>query len=229
MKTIGLIGGMSWESTVTYYQIMNRRIAEKLGSLHSAKILMYSIDFDELAELQEKGMWDQSYQMMSEAASRLEKAGADFIVIGANTMHKAVPEMEKHLTVPIVHIAKATADVLKENGMKKAGLLGTKYTVTEDFYKKVLIEEGLDVLISDEQTIEEVNRIIYEELCTGKLYDTSRETLIKAVNDLYERGAECVILGCTELGLLINETDTDVPLFDTTVIHAQRAADLSLE
>ena len=228
MKTIGLIGGMSWESTVSYYQLINETIKEKLGGLHSAKILLYSVDFAEIERYQASGDWDKSAEVLSQIAQNLEQAGADFIVICTNTMHKVAPQIQENISIPILHIAQATAEVLLENGIQKVGLLGTKYTMTQDFYKEKLFEAGLDVVIPDQAGVEEVNRIIYDELCLGQIKESSKQNYLSIIDDLKKAGAEAVILGCTEIGLLVKQEDTDVPLFDTTVIHAQKAAEFAV-
>lgn len=228
MKTIGLIGGMSWESTTSYYQLINETIKEKLGGLHSAKILLYSVDFAEIERYQASGDWDKSAQVLSEIAQKLEQAGADFIVICTNTMHKVAPQIQEKITIPILHIAQATAEALLENGIQKVGLLGTKYTMTQDFYKDKLLEAGLEVLVPDQAGVEEVNRIIYAELCLGQIKETSKESYLAIIDDLKNAGAESVILGCTEIGLLVKQEDTDMPLFDTTAIHAKRAAEAAV-
>lgn len=228
MKTIGLIGGMSWESTASYYQLINETIKEKLGGLHSAKILLYSVDFAEIERYQASGDWDKSAEVLSQIAQNLEQAGADFIVICTNTMHKVAPQIQKTISIPILHIAQATADALLENGIKKVGLLGTKYTMTQDFYKEKLFEAGLDVVIPDQAGVEEVNRIIYDELCLGQIKESSKQAYLAIIDDLKNAGAEAVILGCTEIGLLVKQEDTDVPLFDTTAIHAKKAAKVAV-
>lgn len=228
MKTIGLIGGMSWESTASYYQLINETIKEKLGGLHSAKILLYSVDFAEIERYQASGDWDKSAEVLSQIAQNLEQAGADFIVICTNTMHKVAPQIQKIISIPILHIAQATADALLENRIKKIGLLGTKYTMTQEFYKEKLLEAGLEVIIPDQSGVEEVNRIIYDELCLGQIKESSKQTYLSMIDDLKNAGAEAVILGCTEIGLLVKQEDTDMPLFDTTVIHAQKAAEFAV-
>lgn len=229
MKTIGLLGGMSWESTVTYYQIINETIKEKLGGLHSARILLYSVDFAEIEKCQSEGDWEKSADILSEAARNLEKAGADFIVICTNTMHKVAPEIQDRIHVPVMHIAEATAEVLKENQITKVALLGTKYTMTQDFYKKKLEKNGITVLIPDEKSIEIVNRVIYDELCLGMISSGSREQYLKIIDALALKGAQGVILGCTEIGLLVHQEDTSLPVFDTTQIHARKAALASID
>lgn len=228
MKTIGLIGGMSWESTVTYYQLINETVKRELGGLHSAKILMYSVDFAEIEEYQALGLWDKSAEVLGQAAENLEKAGADLLVICTNTMHKVAPQVQSHISIPLVHIAEATADALKAAGISKVGLLGTKYTMTQDFYKQKLIDAGIEVVIPDEAGVETVNNIIYNELCLGIIQESSRQKYAAIIQDLQRRGAEGVILGCTEIGLLIRQEDSVLPVFDTTYIHGEKAALLAL-
>jgi len=224
MKTIGLIGGMSWESTVTYYQIINETVRQQLGGLHSAKILLYSVDFAEIEECQVHDEWDRSAQILTDAAINLEKAGADYLVICTNTMHKVVPEIQSRITIPILHIADATADALLQAEITRAGLLGTKYTLTQDFYKEKLTSRGISVLIPPASDVELVNHVIYDELCLGHISSTSRAQYIRIIEQLKAAGAEAVILGCTEIGLLIHPTDSVLPVFDTTRIHAEKAA-----
>lgn len=229
MKTIGLIGGMSWESTVTYYQILNETVKQRLGGLHSAKILLYSVDFDEIEKYQSSGEWEKSAEVLSQAAMNLEKAGADFIVICTNTMHKVAPKIQSHISIPIIHIAEATADELIKRGISRVALLGTKYTMTQDFYKDKLLKAGIDVVIPDSTGIETVNDIIYKELCLGIISEESKKKYLEIIDRLAEQGAQGVILGCTEIGLLIQQADTSLPVFDTTQIHAIKAAELSIE
>lgn len=229
MKTIGLIGGMSWESTVTYYQIINQTIKEKLGGFHSAKCLLYSVDFAEIEKCQASGEWEKSGDILAEAAISIEKAGADFIVICTNTMHKVVPQIQAKISVPVIHIAEATADVLKENGITKVALLGTKYTMIQDFYKSKLIDRGIEVLIPGDTDIEIVNSVIYDELCLGIISEKSRTECLRIVDGLAQKDAQGVILGCTEIGLLLKQSDTSIPLFDTAFIHATKAALTSIE
>lgn len=229
MKTIGIIGGMSWESTVTYYQIMNETVKKELGGLHSAKILLYSVDFSEIERCQAEGDWEKSGDILASAAESLERAGADFLVIATNTMHKVAPQIQKRIHIPIIHIAEVTAEELKQNHITTVALLGTKYTMTQDFYKEKLENAGITVLIPDEQEIDVVNSIIYDELCLGSILETSKERYLQIIDGLKNRGAQGVILGCTEIGLLIRQEDTDLPVFDTTRIHAVKAAKLSLE
>lgn len=229
MKTIGLIGGMSWESTVTYYEIINRIIKEKLGGLHSGKLVLFSVDFQEIEECQAKGEWDKSAKILTEAAQSLEKAGADFIVICTNTMHKIAPDIQKNINIPILHIAEATADELDKKEIKKVALLGTKYTMEQDFYKNKLIDRGIEVVIPDDEDRAEVNRVIYEELCLGKILPASKKRFLDIMDKLAKNGAQGVILGCTEIGLLVQQKDTEISLFDTAAIHAESAALKSIE
>ncbi len=228
MKTIGLIGGMSWESTVTYYQLINEAVKQALGGLHSAKILLYSVDFAEIEEYQAKGLWAESAEVLAQAAENLEKAGADFLLICTNTMHKVAPQVQSRVSIPLIHIAEATAEVLKQQGITTVGLLGTKYTMTQDFYKQKLIDAGISVVIPDEEGVELVNRVIYDELCLGIIKEDSRQQFVSEIEDLRSRGAQGVILGCTEIGLLISQADTALPVFDTTKIHAEAAAAYAL-
>lgn len=229
MKTIGLIGGMSWESTITYYEILNKEIATRLGGLHSAKIIMYNVDFSELEENMSKGKWDDNASILSEAAKTLEDAGADFIVIATNTMHKLVPQIEKHIKIPVLHIAEATANVIKRDRLQKIGLLGTKFTMTQDFIKDRLIKSGLEIIVPDEKDIDLINDVIFNELCLGKILDSSRKEYQRIISYLKEQGAEGVILGCTEIGMLISQQDSVLPVYDTTIIHAKEAAKLALK
>ena len=229
MKTIGLIGGMSWESTVTYYKIINETVKEKLGGLHSAKCILYSVDFQEIEECQANGNWEKSGEILGEAAYNLEKAGADFIVICTNTMHKVVNQIKEKISIPILHIAEMTAEKILEKGLKNIALLGTKYTMEQDFYKSKLIEKGINVIIPDKNDIEIINEVIYDELCLGTINSDSKKKFLEIVDKLRNKGAEGIILGCTEIGLLIKNEDTDVPLFDTAIIHAEQAAIYSIK
>ena len=228
MKTIGLLGGMSWESTIPYYQIINEEVKKALGGLHSAKIVLYSVEFDEIEKCQSSGDWDKSAQILGNAAKGLEAAGADFILICTNTMHKVAPQIEMMIGVPIVHIADATADKLEDAGIRKVGLLGTKYTMTQDFYMQKLIDRGFEVVIPDDKDIDVGNNIIYGELCLGEIMYDSRKEYQRIIEGLKDKGAEAVILGCTEIGLLIHQDDSVLPIFDTTEIHAKRAAEIAL-
>lgn len=229
LKTIGLIGGMSWESTVTYYKIINETVKEKLGGLHSAKCILYSVDFQEIEECQANGNWEKSGEILGEAAYNLEKEGADFIVICTNTMHKVVNQIKEKISIPILHIAEMTAEKILEKGLKNIGLLGTKYTMEQDFYKSKLIEKGINVIIPDKNDIEIINEVIYDELCLGTINSNSKKKFLEIVDKLRSKGAEGIILGCTEIGLLIKNADTDVPLFDTAIIHAEQVAIYSIK
>ena len=228
LKIIGLIGGMSWESTVTYYKIINETVKEKLGGLHSAKCILYSVDFQEIEECQANGNWEKSGEILGEAAYNLEKAGADFIVICTNTMHKVINQIKEKISIPILHIAEMTAEKILEKGLKNIALLGTKYTMEQDFYKSKLIEKGINVIIPDKNDIETINEVIYDELCLGTINFNSKKKFLEIVDKLRSKGAEGIILGCTEIGLLIKNEDTDVPLFDTAIIHAEQTAMYSI-
>jgi len=225
MKTIGLLGGMSWESTVPYYQAINRTVAEKLGGLHSAKVLLYSVDFAEIEELQHAGRWDEAGAVLADAGVRLEGAGAELLVICTNTMHKVAPAIEARVRIPLLHIADPTAQAIRAAGHTRVGLLGTRFTMEQDFYKARLERQhGLDVLVPSEESRETVHRIIYDELCLGVIREESRQAYQRIAAELLEAGAQCVILGCTEIGLLLKEGDVPAPLFDTTALHARAAA-----
>lgn len=228
MKTIGLIGGMSWESTQTYYQLINQLVRERLGGLHSAKLVLYSVDFAEIEALQHQGDWDATARILERAARSLEAAGADFLVLCTNTMHKVAKSIESAVSVPLLHIADATAQVLLRNGVTRVGLLGTRFTMEQAFYRERLEQQGLEVLIPDEAQREAVHSIIYQELCQGIIKADSRATYLDVVSSLSARGAQAVILGCTEIGLLIGAQDTSVKLYDTTEIHARQAVEFAL-
>ena len=228
MKTIGLLGGMSWESTQTYYRLINEGVKSRLGGLHSAKLVLFSVDFAEIEALQHKGDWPATADILSGAALSVQKAGADFLVIGTNTMHKVAPEIGQAIQIPLLHIADATAEVLKRDGVSRVGLLGTRFTMEQAFYRERLEAAGIDVLTPDEPQRDEVHRVIYEELCRGEIRSDSRHAYMDIVSSLSGRGAQAVILGCTEIGLLISQADTDVPLYDTTEIHAAQAVELAL-
>lgn len=229
MKTIGLIGGMSWESTIPYYRIINEEVKNKLGGLHSAKIILYSVEFDEIEKCQSSGEWEKSGNVLGKAAQSLEAAGADFILICTNTMHKVAPQIASMIHIPIVHIADATADELQKCHNRKVGLLGTKYTMTQDFYKQKLVDRGMEVIVPNNVDMDIVNDIIFHELCLGKIREESIMQFRKIIDSLKEAGAESVILGCTEIGLLIQQSDSSLPIFDTTLIHAKRAAEIALD
>jgi aspartate racemase len=227
MKTIGLIGGMSWESTVTYYQLLNEAVKRRLGGLHSAKVLLYSVDFFEVEALMSRGEWDKAADLLGGVAERLERAGADFVLICTNTLHKVAPEVQKRISVPLVHIAEAAAEELKTKGISRVGLLGTKYTMTQAFYRDKLESCGLTVIIPEPEDIELVNRVIFEELCLGIVKPDSKAEYLRVIRAMQQSGAEAVLLGCTELGLIVSQEDVSLPLFDTTVIHAGKAAALA--
>lgn len=229
MKTIGLIGGMSWESSIEYYRIINELVRERLGGTHSCKSLMYSVDFAEIEELQHQGKWDILSQIMISAGSSLKNGGADCIVICANTMHKLAEAIEKNVDLPLLHVADAAAEQIKKLGLKTVGLLGTKYTMEQDFYKGRLASKfGIDVIIPEQDDREIIHSVIYHELVMGKVVDTSRVKYTRIIEQLHRRGAEGIILGCTEIPLLVSEKDSPVPLLDTTRIHARVAVDYSL-
>ena len=228
MKTIGLIGGMSWESTIPYYRIINEYASSKLGGLHSARIILYSVEFDELEKYMSAGHWDSIAEVLSDAAVRLEQAGAEVLLICTNTMHKLYPKIREKVTIPMIHIADAAADALESRGFKKAALLGTRYTMTEDFYTSRLRERGFDVFIPGEKDIELINTVIFDELCRGIITEKSRSDFAGIIAKLKAEGADAVILGCTEIGMLIRQEDSVLPIFDTTVLHAESAARYAL-
>lgn len=228
MKTIGLIGGMSWESTVTYYQLINEGIKDALGGLHSAKVLLYSVDFFEIEALMSRGEWDKAADLLGGVAARLEQAGADMILICTNTLHKVAPQVQSSIRVSLVHIAEAAAEALVARGISCVGLLGTKYTMTLDFYRDKLIERGIEVLIPEGDDIDLVNRVIFDELCLGVVKEDSRAEYLRVIDSLQQRGAQGILLGCTELGLIVSSADVSLPLFDTTEIHAKKALELAL-
>lgn len=229
MKTIGLIGGMSWESSAEYYRIINQTTKEQLGGLHSAPIVMYSVEFNEIVRLQHEGKWDELTAIMVDAAKRLERAGADLVLICTNTMHKMASEVEHATSLPLLHIADATATRIIENKLKTVALLGTRFTMEQDFYKGRLAEKhGLDVIVPSAEEMEIVHRIIYNELCQGTILDSSKKEYLRIITNLVSQGAEGVILGCTEIPLLVKQADVAVPIFDTTTIHAQEAVKIAI-
>ena len=229
MKTIGLLGGMSWESTAGYYRAINEGINNTLGGLHSAKIALYSVDFDPIEKLQHEGNWEATARILSEAAQKIQSAGADFLLICTNTMHKVAPQIENAIDIPLLHIADATAEVLQEKGIKTVGLLGTTFTMEQDFYKGRLSEKhGLKVLVPNIEDRQIVHNVIYSELCLGKTKTGSKNEYLRIVDELANNGAEAVILGCTEIGMLISQNDTQVKLFDTTTIHAKKAVEYAI-
>ena len=230
MKTIGLIGGMSWESSIEYYRIINETVKAKLGGLHSAKSIMVSVDFADIEILQHQGQWAEAAQMLINAAKNLENSGADFIVLCTNTMHKVADDIQANVKIPLLHIADATAQLVKDSGIKKIGLLGTRFTMEEEFYKGRLSQKyGLNVNVPNAQEREIVHRVIYDELVIGEIRQHSKEQYIRIIEQMVHQGAEGVILGCTEIGLLIHKQDSQVPLFDTTRIHAEAAVEYALK
>ena len=230
MKTIGLIGGMSWEFSVEYYRIINERVKAKLGGLHSAKSMMYPVDFAEVEALQHQAKWAEAAEMLVGAAQNLENGGGDFIVLCTNTMHKVAEEIQSNVKIPFLHIAEATGQRVKDSGIQTIGLIGTRFTMEEEFYKGRLEEKyGLNVRIPNAQEREIIHQVIYNELVVGKLERHSKEQYIGIIEQMINQGAEGVILGCTEIGLLIHQEDSRVPLFDTTRIHAEAAVGYALE
>ena len=229
MRTIGLLGGMSWESTESYYRALNEGVKQALGGFHSAKIAMVSVDFAEIETLQRDGRWDAAGEALAAAARQIEHAGADFLLIATNTMHKVAPQVEAAIDIPLLHIADATAESLVADGITRVGLLGTRFTMEQDFYKQRLSERyGIDVMVPNDTQRERVHRVIFEELCLGRIEAVSREAFLAVIDALHARGAQAVILGCTEIAMLIKATDTQVPLYDTTALHAQAAVKRAL-
>jgi len=229
MKTIGLVGGMSWESTLEYYRIINQRIKEKMGGFHSAKIVLYSVDFEEVESRQHLEQWERLTEMMIDAAQRVERAGADFLVICTNTMHMMAGEVQKSISIPLLDIVDITAKAVKSRSLGKVGLLGTRFTMEKDFYKERLrSDHGLKVIIPEEKERELIHDILYNELCLGHIRETSKTKFQKIITDLEERGAQGIILGCTEIPLIVRQEDYEIPLFDTTTLHAEAAVDYAL-
>jgi aspartate racemase len=230
VKRIGLLGGMSWESSAVYYRLVNELVAERLGGLHSADCVLRSVDFAGVEELQRSGDWDAAGALLASEASALEAAGAELLVLCTNTMHKVAPQIDAVITIPLVHIADATADAVRAQGLERVGLLATAYTMEQDFYVGRLRDQhGLDVLVPPEDDRGLVHRVIYEELCVGVVDDGSRQEYRRVIRGLVDAGAEAVLLGCTEIDLLIGQADSPVPVFDTTELHARRAVDLALD
>ena len=229
MRTIGLIGGMSWESTLPYYRQINEAIRQRLGGLHSARLVLYSVDFHEIERLQHSGDWDAAGARLAEAALALQRAGAEFLVLATNTMHKVADAIEAGVAIPLLHIADPTAAAIRAAGLQRVGLLGTRFTMEQAFYRERLEQgHGIEVLVPESEQRQQVHRVIYEELCQGQIHETSREVYRQVIADLVERGAQAVILGCTEIGLLVGADDASVPLFDTTRLHALAAAERAL-
>jgi aspartate racemase len=230
MKTIGMIGGMSWESSLEYYRLINEAVKQSLGDLHSARSLMFSVDFAEIEVLQREGRWDAATQAMIRAARNVEAGGADFLIICTNTMHKMADEVQQSICIPLLHIADATADAVRARGLQRVGLLGTRFTMQEDFYRGRLVEKhGLEVFIPDAGDQEIVHRVIYEELVLGRIELDSKREYLRIIESLAKAGAEGIILGCTEIGLLVQQSDSTLPLFDTTQIHALAAVRYALQ
>lgn len=228
MKTIGLIGGMSWESTQTYYRLINQRVRDELGGLHSPKLVLYSVDFAEIEALQRQGNWDAAGEILGAAGQSVESAGAEFLVLCTNTMHKVASQIERAVSIPLLHIADATANVLKKDGVTCVGLLGTRFTMEQEFYLGRLRDHGIQVIVPDEPQRESIHSVIYNELCQGVIKSNSKAEYLGVVASLAERGAQGIILGCTEIGLLIEGSDTDIKLYDTTEIHAEQAVQHAL-
>jgi len=228
MKTIGMIGGMSWESSIEYYRLVNEAVKQQLGGLHSAQCLMYSVDFEEIEHYQHQGDWETATQFMIAAAQRLERGGADFVVICTNTMHKMADEVQAAIQLPLLHIVDATAQAIKAKGLSKVGLLGTRFTVEGDFYIGRLKSHGLGVIIPDTEERQIVHRIIYQELVLGKILPSSRNEYKRIIQNLAHQGVEGIVLGCTEIGLLVKQQDFELPVFDTTLVHALAAVEVAL-
>src|SRR5690606_38294646 len=229
MKTIGLIGGMSWESTIPYYRQINETLKARLGGLHSAKLVLYSVDFHDIERLQRAGDWAAAGALLAEAGQALERAGADFLVLCTNTMHKVAGDIEAAVSIPLLHIADPTAEAITRAGLRTVGLLGTRFTMEQDFYRQRLQQHGLTVITPAEADREAIHRVIYEELCLGIVRGSSREEYRRVMATLVDQGAEAIILGCTEISLLVDSGDARVPLFDTTLLHARRAAEAALD
>lgn len=229
MRTIGLIGGMSWESTATYYRLINEQVKATLGGLHSARVILFSVDFHDIERLQRSGDWDEAGKLLADAGCALEAAGAEFLILCTNTMHKVAAAIEEATTIPLLHVTDATAAAVHARGLTRVGLLGTRFTMEQDFYSNRLsFPHGVEILIPEEPDRDLVHRVIYEELCLGKINADSRQGYRRVIAELVARGAQGIILGCTEIGLLIGADDVDVPLFDTTEIHAKAAVNFSL-
>jgi len=228
LKTLGLIGGMSWESTQTYYRLINQKVRDELGGLHSAKIVLYSVDFAEIEALQHKGDWQATAEILGSVGRSVESAGADVLVLCTNTMHKVASEIEQAVSIPLLHIADATANVLEQDGITCVGLLGTRFTMEQTFYIGRLEQRGIQVVVPDESQRERIHSVIYDELCRGVVNPDSKTDYLDVIASLTERGAQGVILGCTEIGLLVQVADTEVRLYDTTEIHAEQAVQLAL-
>ena len=226
MQTIGLVGGMSWESSLSYYKIINQYTNQLLGKQNNAKSVMVTVNFEEIENLQHQDKWQEASDILLRACLSLQSANVDFIVICTNTMHKLLPQIQKHIDIPFLHIAKATANEIKKSHIKRVGLLGTRFTMTEDFYKQILWDENIEVVIPNEEDIEIIHKIIYDELCLGSISETSKKMYLNIINKMHD--IEGVILGCTEIGLLISQNDLSIKVFDTTTIHAKQAVEYAL-
>lgn len=229
MKTMGLLGGMSWQSTNTYYSLLNKGIGDALGGLHSARLMLYSVDFDEIEKLQHAGQWEQMGELLAAAAQRVEAGGADFLMICTNTMHKVAPQVEAAISIPLLHLADATGQRLQDDGITRVGLLGTRFTMEQDFYKQRIIDNfGIEVIVPELTDIETVHSVIYDELCLGTVKDESRADYLAVIDRLKDSGAQAVILGCTEIAMLVQQEHTTMPLYDTTTIHCEEAVKLAI-
>lgn len=229
MKTIGLLGGMSWESTELYYRLINEQVKSRLGGLHSARIVMVSVDFHEIEALQNQGSWDEAGEVLSRSAQQVERAGADFLLICTNTMHKVAPQIQSAIGIPLIHLADATAERIVAQGIKTIGLLGTNFTMEQEFYKGRLSDQyGLNVIVPSEADRQTIHRIIYKELCLGEIKESSRNEYLSIMNRMSDNGAEAIIEGCTEITLLVQQQHSDILLFDTTAIHAEAAVTFAL-
>ncbi|RUR34175.1 aspartate/glutamate racemase family protein [Vreelandella nanhaiensis] len=230
MQVIGVLGGMSWESTQSYYRALNEGVKQALGGFHSARIVMFSVDFAEIETLQQQGDWEKAGKILAEAALAVERAGADFLLLATNTMHKVAPAIEQAIRIPLLHIADATAEQLQKDGITRVGLLGTRFTMEQDFYKARLQDKfGIEVIVPAEAERTTVHRIIFDELCQGEVNDDSRQRYLEVIDHLHEQGAQAVILGCTEIALLVEQSHTHVKLYDTTALHASRAVARALD
>ncbi len=228
MQTIGLLGGMSWESTELYYRLINEKVKQRLGGLHSAKIVLVSVDFQEIETLQHQNRWEEAGHLLAQAGQQVEAAGADFLLICTNTMHKVAPQIEQAISIPILHLADATAVRIQQKGLKKVGLLGTNFTMEQDFYRGRLEQHGLEIIVPNAADRAIVHGVIYDELCLGQVQDASRQEFLRIIDDLHAQGAEGIIEGCTEIVMLVQQQHTNVPLFDTTAIHAEEAVERAL-
>lgn len=230
MKTIGMLGGMSWESTLSYYRALNEGIKSQLGGFHSARICLVSVDFDELEQLQHRDAWDEIAAILSAAAQDVERGGAEFLLICTNTMHRVAPEIQRAVSIPLLHIADATALALQRDGLTRVGLLGTRFTMEQEFYKGRLSDTfGIEVLVPGAAERARIHEVIYHELCLGVIDDRARQDFLDIIQRLASSGAEAVILGCTEIAMLVQQRHTAIPLYDTTAIHAQAAVELALD